>query len=119
MIRPDRSVMQTPLPVDQPSDDEELYGLPPDPDNDPPDGAEAGLAWVPTPLFEDQLQDGRSSLAWLPRTRDALARGCIDYPKALVIIDELTGWTTRKRRPSRPRSLMPPPGRRPASYAPR
>ena len=69
--------MQTPLPVDQPSDDEELYGLPPDPDNDPPDGAEAWLAGLPTPLLEDQLQDGRSSLArlrviaagFLPRER--------------------------------------------------
>lgn len=72
--------MQTLLPVDQPSD-EELYGLPPDPDNDPPDGAEAWLAGLPTPLLEDQLQDGRSSLArlrvmaagFLPRERTGSA----------------------------------------------
>jgi hypothetical protein len=39
----------------------------------------------------NRLLDVASGLARLPRTRDALARGRIDYPKALVIIDELTG----------------------------
>jgi hypothetical protein len=83
MIRPDRSVMQTPLPVEQPSDDEELYGLPPDPDNDPPDGAEAWLAGLPTPLLEEQFDDASSSLArlrvmaagFLPRDRTGCAAG--------------------------------------------
>ncbi len=56
--------MQTPLPAHEPPDDE-LYGLPPDPDNDPPDGDEAWLTGLPTPLLEEKLQDGRSSLARL------------------------------------------------------
>ena len=75
---PDRSVMQTSLPDAEPPADDELYGFAPDLDNDPPDGTEAWLAWLPTPLLEEQLQDGRSSLArlrvlaagFLPRERD-------------------------------------------------
>ena len=78
-----RTVMQTLLRVDERSDDEDLYGLPPDPDNDPPDGTEAWLTGLPTPLLEDQLQDGRSSLArlrviaagFLPRERAASTGG--------------------------------------------
>jgi hypothetical protein len=38
-----------------------------------------------------RLLDVSGGLARLRRTRDALARGLIDYAKALVIIDELTG----------------------------
>ena len=75
--------MQTLLRVDEPSDDEDLYGLPPDPGNDPPDGTEAWLTGLPTPLLEDQLQDERSSLArlrviaagFLPRERTASTGG--------------------------------------------
>jgi hypothetical protein len=75
--------MQTPLPVGGPPADEELYGLAPDPDNDPPDGAEAWLAGLPTPLLEDQLQDEGSSLArlrvlaagFLPRERTGSTDG--------------------------------------------
>ena len=82
MIRPDRSVMQTPLPVDEPSGDEELYGLPADPDSDPPGGAEAWLAGPPTPSSRTSSQDGRSSLArlrvmavgFLPRSVPAARR---------------------------------------------
>jgi hypothetical protein len=57
--------MQTPLPAVEPPADEELYGWAPDPDAGPPDGDEAWLAGLPTPLLEDQLQDERSSLARL------------------------------------------------------
>jgi hypothetical protein len=75
--------MQTLLRDDEPSDDEDLYGLPPDPGNDPPDGTEAWLTGLPTPLLEDQLQDERSSLArlrviaagFLPRERTASTGG--------------------------------------------
>lgn len=75
--------MQTPLPVDEPPAEEELSGLAPDPDNDPPDGAEAWLAGLPTPLLEDQLQDAGSSLArlrvlaagFMPRERTGSAGG--------------------------------------------
>jgi hypothetical protein len=75
--------MQTPLPVGEPPADEELYGLAPDPDNGPPDGAEAWLAGLPAPLLEDQLQDEGSSLArlrvlaagFLPRERTGSTGG--------------------------------------------
>ncbi len=54
------------LPVGEPPDDQELYGLVPDPDTDPPDGADAWLTGLPTPLVEDELPDDRS---WPARLR--------------------------------------------------
>lgn len=71
MIRADRSVMQTRLPAGEPPDDEELYGLAPDPDAGPLDGPDAWLSGLPTRFW-------RSSF----RTTNRRWPGCGSSPRA-------------------------------------